>query len=103
MVRLCVGYDSGDAVSRLYRPKFTFTGGTISKVVIDVADDTYIDIEHESPQPWPATDLEAGGLLAKSNREGLGAVRDPNAPTRFTGAGPGGDPSTSGSANASAR
>jgi arylsulfatase len=42
---LCIGYDSGDAVSSLYRPKFEFTGGSIVKVVFDVADDAYIDIE----------------------------------------------------------
>jgi len=36
---LCVGYDSGDAVSRDYKPRFPFSGGTISKVVFDVATD----------------------------------------------------------------
>jgi arylsulfatase len=43
---LCVGYDSGDSVSREYRPKFEFTGGTIHKVVYDVSDDHYLDIEN---------------------------------------------------------
>jgi arylsulfatase A-like enzyme len=42
---LCIGYDSGDAVSSLYKPKFEFTGGTIRKVVFDVADDRYVDVE----------------------------------------------------------
>ena len=42
---LCIGYDSGDAVSSEYRPKFAFTGGTIAKVVFDVADDAYVDLE----------------------------------------------------------
>ena len=42
---LCIGYDGGDAVSTLYTPKFAFTGGTIAKVVFDVADDAYVDIE----------------------------------------------------------
>ncbi len=42
---LCVGYDGGDAVSSMYRPKFAFTGGTIHKVVFDVADDAYVDVE----------------------------------------------------------
>ena len=42
---LCIGYDGGDAVSSEYRPKFEFTGGTIAKVVFDVADDAYIDVE----------------------------------------------------------
>jgi arylsulfatase len=42
---LCIGYDSGDAVSKEYSPKFEFTGGRIIKVVFDVADDNYVDIE----------------------------------------------------------
>jgi arylsulfatase A-like enzyme len=42
---LCVGYDSGDAVSSDYKPKFDFTGGEIVKVVFDVADDAYVDVE----------------------------------------------------------
>jgi arylsulfatase A-like enzyme len=42
---LCIGYDSGDAVSAEYTPKFEFTGGEIAKVVFDVADDAYIDVE----------------------------------------------------------
>src|SRR5262249_33606639 len=42
---LCIGYDGGDAVSAEYKPKFEFTGGTIQKVVFDVADDAYVDVE----------------------------------------------------------
>ena len=42
---LCIGYDSGDAVSKEYTPKFEFSGGKIVKVVFDVADDNYVDIE----------------------------------------------------------
>jgi hypothetical protein len=42
---LCIGYDDGDAVSSQYQPRFEFTGGTIHKVVFDVADDAYIDLE----------------------------------------------------------
>ncbi|MET0817596.1 MAG: arylsulfatase [Solirubrobacteraceae bacterium] len=42
---LCIGYDGGDAVSSLYTPRFEFTGGTIAKVVFDVADDAYVDVE----------------------------------------------------------
>ena len=42
---LCVGYDGGDAVSSEYKPKFEFTGGRIVKVVFDVADDAYLDVE----------------------------------------------------------
>jgi len=43
---LCIGYDSGDSVSQEYRPKFAFTGGTIIKVIFDVSDDHYLDIEN---------------------------------------------------------
>ncbi len=42
---LCIGYDSGDAVSSEYKPKFEWTGGEIIKVVFDVADDAYVDVE----------------------------------------------------------
>jgi arylsulfatase len=42
---LCIGYDSGDAVSTDYKPKFEFQGGRIVKVVFDVGDDVYIDAE----------------------------------------------------------
>jgi hypothetical protein len=42
---LCIGYDGGDAVSAEYEPKFEFTGGKIVKVVFDVADDAYVDVE----------------------------------------------------------
>ena len=42
---LCVGYDGGDAVSSEYKPKFELTGGKVVKVVYDIADDAYFDIE----------------------------------------------------------
>jgi hypothetical protein len=42
---LCVGYDGGDAVSSEYVPSFQWSGGEILKVVYDVADDAYIDVE----------------------------------------------------------
>ena len=42
---LCIGYDGGDAVSAMYTPKFEFTGGEIAKVVFDIADDAYVDVE----------------------------------------------------------
>lgn len=44
---LCIGYDGGDAVSSMYTPKFEFTGGQIKKVVFDVADDAYVDVEKQ--------------------------------------------------------
>lgn len=37
--------DAGDAVSREYSSGFEFSGGTIEKVIFDVADDHYIDVE----------------------------------------------------------
>ena len=42
---LCIGYDSADPVSSLYSGNFPFTGGEIYKVVFDIADDAYIDVE----------------------------------------------------------
>jgi arylsulfatase len=42
---LCIGYDAGDAVSSEYKPKFAFSGGTIEKVVFDIANDAYMDVE----------------------------------------------------------
>jgi arylsulfatase len=42
---LCIGYDGGDIVSKQYEPRFSWRGGRIVKVVYDVADDAYIDIE----------------------------------------------------------
>jgi arylsulfatase A-like enzyme len=42
---LCVGYDSSDPVSSEYGEKSHFTGGTVTKVVFDVADDAYVDVE----------------------------------------------------------
>jgi hypothetical protein len=42
---LCVGYDSSDPVTSEYGDKSHFTGGTITKVVFDVADDAYVDVE----------------------------------------------------------
>jgi len=43
---LCIGYDSGDAVTAAYAgDRFTFHDGTIHKVVFDIADDAYVDLE----------------------------------------------------------
>jgi hypothetical protein len=42
---LCTGYDGGDAVSGQYTPTFPFTDGEIIKVVFDIADDAYVDVE----------------------------------------------------------
>ncbi|WP_243229234.1 arylsulfatase [Microbacterium sp. CIAB417] len=42
---LTIGRDSADPVSSLYGYGFDFTGGEIAKVVFDIADDTYVDLE----------------------------------------------------------
>jgi hypothetical protein len=42
---LCIGYDGGDRVSTTYPHRFEFTGCRIVKVVFDVAEDLYIDVE----------------------------------------------------------
>ena len=42
---LCVGYDGGDAVTSDYGNDFTFRNGELRKVVFDVADDLYVDVE----------------------------------------------------------
>ncbi|MFI1461914.1 sulfatase-like hydrolase/transferase [Nocardia carnea] len=45
---LCVGYDSGDAVSRLYRSPFRFTGGELLGAAVDVSARQYRDLEREA-------------------------------------------------------
>ncbi len=42
---LCIGYDSADPVSSLYPSGFPFANGDIVKVVFDIADDAYVDVE----------------------------------------------------------
>jgi len=42
---LCIGYDSGDVVSSEYEPGFDFSDGKLTRVVFDVGDDAYIDVE----------------------------------------------------------
>jgi arylsulfatase len=43
---LCIGYDSGDSVSSEYAGSaFEFTNGEIQRVVFDIADDVYTDVE----------------------------------------------------------
>ena len=42
---LCIGYDSADPVSSLYPSGFPFANGEIVKVVFDIADDAYVDVE----------------------------------------------------------
>lgn len=51
---LCVGYDSGDAVSQEYTTPGTFTGGTIQGVAISVEPKAYIDLEAEAQRALAA-------------------------------------------------
>jgi arylsulfatase len=46
-IRTVLGHFSlcGDRVSTTYPHRFEFTGGRVVKVVFDVADDAYIDVE----------------------------------------------------------
>jgi arylsulfatase len=44
---LCIGRDPGSSVSPDYKTPFTFTGGTIDRVVVDVAGEPYVDYEKE--------------------------------------------------------
>ena len=45
---LCVGYDSGDAVSSLYKAPAKFTGGTIQGVGVTVKGEPYVNLEAEA-------------------------------------------------------
>ena len=45
---LCVGFDSGDAVSKEYKTPGTFKGGTIQGVGVTVEKAAYADLEQEA-------------------------------------------------------
>ncbi len=47
---LCVGRDSGEAVTDDYAgdSPWTFTGGTIEQVIVDVSGEPYVNLEHEA-------------------------------------------------------
>lgn len=45
---LCVGYDSGDAVSSLYTTPGEFTGGSIQGVAVTVSGEPYVNLEMEA-------------------------------------------------------
>jgi arylsulfatase A-like enzyme len=44
---ICVGRDSGSAVTADYSAPFAFAGGTIERVVVDVSGEHYVDYEKE--------------------------------------------------------
>ena len=45
---LCIGYDSGDAVSHEYKSPGKFKGGTIFAVGVTVEKAPYVDLEKEA-------------------------------------------------------
>ena len=49
---LCVGYDSGDAVSQEYKTPGTFKGGTIFLVGVTVEKTQYSDLQQEAKRLW---------------------------------------------------
>ena len=49
---LCVGYDSGDPVSKLYSSPGEFEGGTISFVTVSTGKEKYLDLEREAARAF---------------------------------------------------
>ena len=49
---LCVGFDSGDPVSKLYKSPGEFEGGTISFVKVSTGKESYLDLENEVARAW---------------------------------------------------
>jgi arylsulfatase len=45
---MCIGWDSGDAVTDLYKTPARFTGGTIQAVAVDTGKESYEDLELEA-------------------------------------------------------
>lgn len=74
---LCIGYDSGDAVSADYAgSRFEFTGGEIVKVVFDIADDAYPASSNTSPQQRHAIDAGSAGPHAAGARASDNGIHD---------------------------
>ena len=49
---LCVGYDSGDPVSKLYKSPGDFKGGTIHFVTVSTGKEQYLDLEREAQRAF---------------------------------------------------
>jgi hypothetical protein len=49
---LCVGFDSGDPVSKQYKSPGEFNGGTISFVKVSTGKENYSDLETEAARAW---------------------------------------------------
>src|SRR4029450_11271482 len=79
---LCIGYDSGDAVSSAYTPKFEWSGGQIHKVVFDRGGAVYGDVEaHMGAGADQGRVPRAGrGLPGAGAQGGVGGQGDPVVP-----------------------
>jgi arylsulfatase A-like enzyme len=51
---LCVGFDSGDNVSQLYKSPGYFTGGEVHSVTVNTGKELYVDLEKETARAWMA-------------------------------------------------
>jgi hypothetical protein len=49
---LCIGWDSGDPVSKLYKSPGEFKGGTIAFVKVSTGSEKYADLETEAARAW---------------------------------------------------
>jgi len=49
---LCVGWDSGDPVSELYKSPGEFKGGNISFVTVSTEGKQYLDLEKDAQRMW---------------------------------------------------
>jgi hypothetical protein len=49
---VAVGRNTGQPVSSTYKAPYTFTGGTIAKVVVDISGTPYVDVERELAQAF---------------------------------------------------
>jgi arylsulfatase len=49
---LCVGYDSGDPVSKQYKSGFEFKGGNIAFVKVSTGKEQYMDLEKEAARAF---------------------------------------------------
>jgi arylsulfatase len=49
---VAVGRNNGQPVSSTYKAPYTFTGGSIAKVVVDISGTPYVDVERELAQAF---------------------------------------------------
>ncbi len=58
---ICIGRNTGSAVSQQYRAPFAFGGGTIGQVTVDLSGEPYRDLEGSSLSRSPRTEGTRGG------------------------------------------